>query len=326
MKRREFIGVLGAGVIIWPSFGLAQNPKKHVIGVLAAASPSSAAPQTKAISDGLRDLGYIEGRDYEIISKWAYGRIEQLPALAEELVRLRPDILIANPVPAVVALRGITTSIPIVSFMLTDEVRLGLAASDARPGSNVTGLSMRLDGMVGKQIELATQTVPSATKIGMLINPGNADAATQQREAEAAGKRLALTQVFAEVRSPEEIVSAFQHFQSERAQMVVCLYDALFFQERKRIADLALDSHLPVLYGARDHIVAGGLISYGVSLRDNAYRLGAYVDKIFKGARAAELPVEFPTKLELVINLRTAKAIGLPVPPTLLTRADEVIE
>jgi ABC-type uncharacterized transport system substrate-binding protein len=326
MNRREFITLVG-GAAAWPLGASAQQPERvSRIGLLAAASFTSAAPQAQAIEAGLRELGYLEGRDYEMVRKSAEGVAERLPVLAAEMVRLKPDVIVANPTPAVVAVRTLTTTIPIVSFMLADEVRLGLVASSARPGGNVTGLLMRVDGMVGKQIELATEVVSGAKKLGILLNPGSADAANQRRESEAARTAFSVTYVYAELRTPDEIEPAFQRLESERVQVVVTLYDALFFQERNRIAELAATRGIPVVYAARDHVAAGGLISYGISLRANAYRVAAYIDKILKGAKPADLPLEFPTRLELVINLRAAKAIDLNVPPTLLARADEVIE
>jgi putative ABC transport system substrate-binding protein len=326
MRRREFLVVLGTSAFAFSSFGRAQVPKKHLIGVLGAASPETAMPQGQALLGGLRDVGYIAGRDYEMVSKWAYGRNEMLPELADALVSLHPDVLVAAPMPAVLALKAVTNTIPITSFMLADEIRLGLVVSDARPGGNVTGLAMRLDGLVGKQIELATRIAPSATKLGVLINPGSRDAVGQRQEAKAAARALSLGEIFVEVRSPDEIAPGLEQLHRENAQIVVCLYDALFFQERKSIAELTADLRLPTVYAARDHVAAGGLISYGVSLPDNARRLGAYIDKILREANPAELPIEFPTKLELVINLTTARALGLDVSPALLSTADDVIE
>jgi putative tryptophan/tyrosine transport system substrate-binding protein len=185
---------------------------------------------------------------------------------------------------------------------------------------------MRLDGLVGKQIELATRIVPGATALGVLINPDSGDAVGQRQEAKAAARALSLSEIFVEVRSPDQIAPGLEQLHRKNAQIVICLYDALFFQERKSMAELTADLRLPTVYAARDHVAAGGLISYGVSLQDSARRLGAYIDKILRGANPAELPIEFPTKLELVINLRTAKALGLDVSPVLLTTADDVIE
>ena len=252
--------------------------------------------------------------------------MQRLPELAQAAVRLNPDVILAVPTPAAVAAKAVTATIPIVCFMLADEVRLGLVASDARPGGNVTGLAMRLDGMAGKQFELATEVLPSAKKIGVLVNIASSDAATQLSDVDAASAALKVDHTVAEVRKPDELEAAFRHLATERVGSIVVLYDALFFQERRRIASLVESAQLPAIYGARDHVAAGGLVSYGVSLRSNAYRSAAYFDKIFKGAKPGDLPIEFPTKLELVINLKAAKALGLEIPPSLLARADEVIE
>ena len=285
-----------------------------------------ARPQTDAIRQGMRELGYVDGVDYEIRDHWANGDMQRLPELAQAAVRLNPDVILAVPTPAAVAAKAVTATIPIVCFMLADEIRLGLVASDARPGGNVTGLAMRLDGMAGKQFEIATEVLPSAKKIGILVNAASSDAATQLSDVDAASAALKVDRVVAEVRKPDELEAAFRHLATERVASIVVLYDALFFQERRRIASLIESARLPAIYGARDHVAAGGLISYGVSLRSNAYRSAAYFDKIFRGAKPSDLPIEFPTKLELVINLKAAKALGLDVPPSLLARADEVIE
>jgi putative ABC transport system substrate-binding protein len=324
--RRQFITLLGGAAAAWPLAARAQSMTKRRIGLLAAASPESAVPQTDAIYEGLRDLGYVEGRDYEMIQRWAYGVIARLPALAEELVAIKPDVIIAVPTPAIMAARAHTTTLPIVSFLIADEMRLGFVASHAKPGGNVTGLLMRVEGMVGKQIELAMQTVPTSTKIGVVYNPTSAEAPGQRVEAEAASSALGVTIQYGEVRSPLEVDSALRSLERGHVGVAVLLHDGLFFQERKRIANVAAILGIPIVYSYRDHVIDGGLISYGVSLRANARRMATYIDKIFKGAQPADLPLEFPTKLELVINLQAAKTLGLEIPPTLLARADEVIE
>lgn len=248
------------------------------------------------------------------------------PQLATELVELKPDIILAAPTPAVVAAKSATSTIPIVSFMLADEVRLSLVANDAHPGSNVTGILMRVEGLPTKQLQIATQTVPGARRIGVLINPASVDATEQRHQVEAGGAALAVAVQFAEARTPDDLDGAFQTFAMERADALLVLYDALFFQERRRIAVLAAAARIPAIYGARDFVVDGGLVSYGVSLSSSARHLASYVDKIFNGARPGDLPVEFPTKLELVINLKTAKELGLTIPGSFLSLADEVIE
>lgn len=326
MRRREFLSVLG-GAAACPVVVRAQVARaRPLIGVLGGATRATAKPQVDAFFEGLRSLGYVEGRDFDLQDRWTDGHNERLPQLAKEVVGLEPDVIFANPTPAVVAITAISKTIPIVCFMLADEIRLGLAASDARPGGNVTGLLMRVEGMAGKQIELASEIVPAARRIGIFLNPTSSDASTQRSEAETAARHRQIETVFVEARSPVEVDNAMKQIASEHVDVSVVLYDALFFTNRARIAEFAASARLPMVYSARDHADAGGLISYGVSLRANARRAATYVEKILRGEKPGDLPIEFPTTLELVINLKTAKALGLTVPPTLLARADEVIE
>jgi putative ABC transport system substrate-binding protein len=327
MRRREFLGVLGSAAAAWPTVAQAQNsPRRKIIGTVAGASAEAARPQMEAFRQGLSDLGYTQGVDYEIAYHSADGEMQLLPSLAQDVVRLKPDVILAAPTPAVVAAKAASAIIPIVSFMLADEVRLGLVASDARPGGNVTGLAMRVEGMSGKQFELALEIIPGAKRVGVLVNIGSADVTTQLHEIEAASVALKVGHVIAKVGKPDDIAAAVQSLAAERVDLVVVLYDALFYQERIRLASYFEAARLPSVFGARDHVAAGGLMSYGISLKANAYRAASYIDKIFKGAKPADLPVEFPTKLELVINLKTAKTFGLDVPLFLQQRADEVIE
>ena len=326
IRRRAFISAVG-GVLAWPLVARGQSSSKlRIIGVLAGASGESARPQSDSLRQGLRDLGYVEGVDFELVYRSAGGQMQRLPSLAKDLVQLSPDAILAVPTPATVAARAASQTIPIVSFMLTDEVRLGLVANAARPGGNVTGLAMRVDGMAGKLFELAVEAVPGARRIGILVNATSVDSATQLREVDSAATALNADRIIAEMRQPGDLDSAVQHLAAEHVGSAAVLYDGLFFQERHRIATLFAAARLPAVYGARDHVVDGGLMSYGISLRASAYRVATYFDKIFKGAKPGDLPIEFPTKLELVINLKTAKTLGLEVPPTLLARADEVIE
>jgi putative tryptophan/tyrosine transport system substrate-binding protein len=327
MKRREFFAALG-GVAAWPLVARGQgSPRvRRVIAQLGGASRESAAPQFNAIIEGLRDLGYRNEIDYEFREHWANGEMHRLPELAQAVVRLNPDAILAVPTPAAVAASAATKTIPIVCFMLADEVRLGLVASDARPGANVTGLAMRVDGMAGKQLELASELLVNTKRIGILVNVASSDTSAQLGDAIAAASRLNIKYAVAEVRVRDELDAALRRLIEEHVSSILVLYDALFFQERRRIASLVEATGIPTVYGARDHVTDGGLMSYGISLRASAYRSAWYFDQIFKGAKAGNLPVEFPTKLELVINLKTAKALGLNVPPTLLARADEVIE
>jgi ABC-type uncharacterized transport system substrate-binding protein len=219
----------------------------------------------------------------------------------------------------------LTQTIPIICPLLADPIRFGLIASEPRPGGNVTGVLFRVDGLAGKQLEFVLQVIPNATSVGMLVNVASGTIIDRQ-EVEQAAQKLGLKLIPAEVRAPDDLDAAFQALVNNRVQAAVMLVDGMFFNERERIATLAVAARLPVIYGFRDHVDAGGLISYGVNLAANFHRAATYVVKILKGAKPDDLPVEFPTKLELVINLRTAKALGLTISPTLLATADEVIE
>ena len=329
MRRRTFIAGVGSAAA-WPLVTRAQGQEhrsvRRIIGHLGAASRETAAPQFNAIVEGLRDLGYRSEIDYEFREHWANGEMRRLPELAQDVIRTNPDVILAVPTPAAMAIKTVTKSIPIVCFMLADEVRLGLVASDARPGGNVTGLAMRVEGMAGKQLELAAELLSEPKKIGILANATSSDTADQLRDAVAAASVLKIDYIVAEVHGREDLEPALRQLIAGSASSILVLYDALFFQERQRIASLVESARVPTLYGARDHVADGGLMSYGISLRSSAYRSAWYFDQIFKGAKAANLPVEFPTKLELVINLKTAKALGLTVSSSLLARADEVIE
>jgi putative tryptophan/tyrosine transport system substrate-binding protein len=323
VKRRAFIAGLGSAAA-WSILGHSQETRRvrRVIGHLGAASRETAAPQFSAFMDNLRDLGYRYEIEYEFREHWADGEMRRVPELAAAVVRTNPDVILA--VPAAVAVNAVTKSIPIVCFMLADEVRLGLVASDARPG--VTGLAMRVEGMAGKQLELAAELLGNTSKIGILANATSSDTPTQLRDATAAASELKVNYVVAEVRGRDDLESALRQLVNEPVSSILVLYDALFFQERRRIAALVEAARVPTVYGARDHVSDGGLMSYGISLRASAYRSAWYFGQIFKGANASNLPVEFPTKLELVINSKTAKALALTIPPSLLARADEVIE
>jgi putative ABC transport system substrate-binding protein len=276
--------------------------------------------------EGMRDLGYVEGRNIDVIYRFAEGHLELLPLLAEELVHLAPTVIVAGLTPAAVELKRLTVDIPIVCPILSSPIALRLIASMSRPDGNVTGLMSRIDDLVGKQIELAAQLIPGLMTVGLIVNGSTSDAAIDREEVERAGRRLGLNLLSSEVRKPDDLDKAFQVLSNNRVQAVVVLANAVLFQERQRVAKLAATAGLPAVYGFRDHVDAGGLMSYGVNYPENFRRAATYVGKILKGAKASDLPVEFPTKLELVINLKAAKALGLDIPPALLARADEVIE
>jgi putative ABC transport system substrate-binding protein len=241
-------------------------------------------------------------------------------------MRLAPKVIVAGVTPAAVAVRRLTPTIPIVCPILADPIDLGLIVGMSRPGGNVTGLMSRVDDLIGKQIELAAQLVPALARVGLIINVGSSDVAMARQEAESAGKRLGVKLVSAVVREPNDLDAAFELLSSAHVQAVFIPGSAMLFQERLRVAELAAAARLPAVYGFRDHVDAGGLISYGVNYAANFRRAATYVVKILNGAKPSDLPVEFPIKVELVINLKAAKALALDIPPALLASADEVIE
>ena len=328
LRRREFITLLGGATVASPLRASAQTPPKQpLIGFLSPASKATSIRFHDGFPQGMRELGYLEGRDYALETRYADGDITRLPLLAKELVRLDPSLIVAGATAAALASKQATTTIPIVGINITDPIGLGLVRNEARPGTNVTGILFRVEGLTGKLIEIAREVIPSAAKIGVLRNPSNAASdLLQWREAELAAAKVGVTLAPVEVRTADEIGGAFQTFVRDHADIVAILADPMLTGMRRQVGAFALAAHLPTVNVFREHVEDGGMISYGVDLRRNYYRAAAYVDKILKGARPGDLPVEFPTKLELVINLATARAIGLTVPPTLLARADEVIE
>jgi putative ABC transport system substrate-binding protein len=325
--RREFISLLGGATVLWPCNGFTQSPpKRPLIGVLLASSKTAGARFYGGFSSGMRELGYVEGRDYGFEQRYADGDALRLPSLAEELVRLKPDVIVAATTPGTMAAKQATADIPIVGVNLTDPVGFGLVASEARPGTNVTGILYRLEGMTGKQVEIALDVMPGTTRIGVLVDINNPANTAQRREVEAAVAKSAVSIVALDIRSADEIGAAIQTLVRERASIALVLGAALFVNARRQIASFALASRLPTVFTFREHVEDGGLISYGIDLRQNYLRAAYFVDRILKGAKPADLPIEFPTKVELVVNLTTAKAIGVTIPPTLIARADEVIE
>jgi putative ABC transport system substrate-binding protein len=330
MNRRRVIRIIGGAAgssCAWPFAVLAQAlARRPRITLLLGSQPRAAAKVVDAFTEGMRALGYTEGRDFEMEYRWAEGYMERLPALAEESVRRGSDVIVvANP-QAAVAAKDATKTIPIVGALLDDPVGLGLIKSDARPGGNLTGLLTSVPGLPAKQLELARDLIPGATRIGLLVNPTNVSDLNQRREMETAAAAMAVTLIPVETRTPEHLDAVFPALARERVDVVIALRDPLFFTRRRTLTAAALASRLPTIYAFREPVDDGGLISYGIDISQNFRRAADYVVKILKGAKPGDLPVEFPTKLELVINLPTAKALGLTFPLPLLARADEVIE
>jgi ABC-type uncharacterized transport system substrate-binding protein len=328
VRRREFIALVG-GAIACPMDVRAQQQAEKVprIGYLRVTSASDRPPLLDAFRQGLRELGWVEGQNIVIDYRFAEGRLDRLPDLAAELVRLKVDLIVSLGTQGVTAARNATETIPIVMIGVRDPVGTGLIASLAHPGGNVTGVS-GYAGLetVAKQLELLKETVPKIRRVAILLNPTNAYHSLAMREVNVAAQTLGVQLQLLEARDPNEFDGAFAAMAKERVGALLVLSDVIFNNHRTRLADLAARSRLPAVYGVRESVEAGGLMSYGPSFLDFYRRSAAYVDKILKGARPADLPVEQPTKFELVINLKAAKALGLEVPPLLIAQAAELIE
>jgi putative ABC transport system substrate-binding protein len=325
MRRREFIRLMGA-TAGWPLSAWGQQSSPPLVGVLNAASAKSTASSYEAFRAALRQLGYIEERNIRFDYRYADGFLDRLPALAEELVRINPRVSVSGPLPASLAVRKATAMIPIVMATGADPVGFGLVQSLSHPGGNVTGLANFAEELASKQLDVIRELLPQLSRVAALINVGNPLHVPQLREIRAAAAKASLALVHFEYRVPEDFERAFTEFVGAKADAVLIPPDTTFSSNVLRIAELAARARLPATYGDRRAVESGGLLSYGPNVVENYRRSAIYVDKILKGAKPADLPVEQPTKIELVINLKTAGALGLTVPPSLLTRADEVIE
>jgi len=325
--RRQFISALGGAAVAWPLGAAAQNGRKvPLIGCLYAGQKNADTAWILAFLSGMRDLGYVEGQGFNIAYNFADGDYTRLTALAAELESLKPEVILAAEPPAAGAAARATSSIPIGSPILVAPVNMGLVASYAHPGRNVTGILVIVQGLLGKEIELLREVVPGATTIGALLNRTNASSVLQLQEVEAVGGTNGLKIIVAEASAKSHLDTAFDTLVAANVQVVLVFTDPMFISQRERIASLAAASHLPTISNAREFVEAGALMNYGVSLSANFYRAAYFVDKILKGDRPADLPVEFPTKIEMIINLKTAKALGIDIPASVKVLADEVIE
>jgi putative ABC transport system substrate-binding protein len=310
-----------------PAAALAQQrAQRPLMAFLDGKSQAAGQALTDAFLQGLGEFGYEPGRNVEIVYRFADGRDERLPGMAAELVRLKPSVIIAPGVNAVVAAHRVTKTIPILSWALADAIHLGLAKSYAQPGGNVTGITPYVDGLPAKQLELAREVVPAASRVGILGNMNDPKAPPQRQELEDAARSLKVEAVFSELRNPDGLEAAVRALARESVRVVIVLQTAMTLSERRGIATAALANGLPTVFGYRENVVDGGLVSYGVSLRWCSHRLAGYVHKVLQGASPAGLPIELPTRLELVANARTAKALGLSIPKQLAMRSDELIE
>jgi putative tryptophan/tyrosine transport system substrate-binding protein len=333
MRRRDFITLLGGAaatqVIRSGSALAATSPKRPIVAIAAFVRASKEAEPylgfLKQFPDGLQELGYVLGRDVDIQLHAVDGN-RDLPAVVEEIIQLKPDVVLAVATLEAVALKKATSTIPIVCPALADAIHLGLIASEARPGGNVTGIEPYITGLPAKQIDLAREIVPSASIIGLLTNSDDPKGTPQTPELKVAGRAVGLEMVAADANRPEDVEAALRELANRHADVVIVLQTNLLLLNSPQIAASALAMRLPTVYGYREHVIAGGLISYGVDLRWCYHRSAYFVDKILHGVAPGDLPIEFPTQFPLSINLKTAKQLGLTVPPTLLARADEVIE
>ena len=296
------------------------------LGLLVPETPSAVAPFIDAFRRGLRELGYVEGQNITIEYRWAEGQIGRFPDLAAELVRLKVDIIVAVSTPGALAAKRATTQTPIVMTAVGDPVGMGLVGNLARPEGNITGTSRMGQEASGKVLELLKELVPRLSTVAVLLNPRSQANPPMLREVQIAAKALGVKVHAAEASSADELEKAFETVTKRRPDGLLAFLDGLFIIHRKRIVEFARSNRLPAMYRLRQFVDDGGLASYGPSLSDAYHRAAYYVDRIFKGAKPSDLPVEQPTKIELVINLKTAKALGLTIPQTLLLRADKVIE
>ena len=326
MKTKILIGLAPALLVAFALVARAQQSAKIPrIGFLAATSPSTIPARIEAFRHGLRELGYVEGKNIHIVYRWAEGKFDRLPSLASELVRLKVGVIVTGGPMDTRAAKEATSTIPIVMTWDQDPVGSGFVANLARPGGNITGLSILAPEISGKQLELLREILPRLSRVAFLGNstePGNAQAL---RETEAAARAFAVQLQYLDVLAPKDIEPAFKAATKERAHAMLVLTSPVVYSQRKQVVDFAVKNRLPAVYHRGQFVEEGGLMSYGVSQTDLDRRAATYLDKILRGAKPAELPVEQPKKFELIINLKAAKQIGLTVPPNLLARADRVI-
>jgi len=324
MKRREFISLLGGAAAVWPLAARAQQPKLPTIGFLGTAAASAWGPWTAAFVQRLHELGWIGGRTVAIQYRWAEGRTDRFAEIAAEFVRIKVDVIVTGG-NAAVAAKQASSAVPIVFALVDDPVGLGLIASLARPGGNVTGLSIQNPDLAGKRVELLREVVPGLRRLAIMANVELPSAASEMREVQTAARTLDLDATTFPIRRAEDIAPAFEALKGS-ADALYVVGDGLVITHRVRINTLALIARLPTIYPVREYVDAGGFMSYGPNFPDQFRRAADYVDKILRGAKPGEIPVEQPTKFDLVINLTTAKALGLTIPESFLLRADEVIE
>ena len=327
MRRREFLGALGGTAVAWPLAARAQQPAKlPTIGFLGNSTAALEANLVGPFREGLRDLGYEEGRNIAIEYRWAEGQYERFPALIAELIASKVDVIVTAGTPASLAVKKATSSVPLVMIAVGEPVATGLVASLAKPGANVTGVTSISPEIEGKRLELLREVIPTISYIAVLWNAASPVQVIQERETWIAAQVMGLKMLSLGVRNVEEIENALAAIVRERPNALFVLADRLFLHHRKRIMEFAVQHHLPGVHAYRELVEVGGLMSYGPSYADMHRRAATFVDKILKGEKPANLPVERPVKFELIVNVKAAKALGLTLPPSVILRADEIIE
>ena len=326
-RRKLFVAALALGLFVLPVSSGAQTPPKIPrVGYVMPTTSTESRDYFEAVRQGFRALGYVEGQSIALEVRWAEGRLERFPELVAEMVRLKVDVLVVGSTPGGLAAQKATTTIPVVMVGVGDPVRSGLVASLARPGGNLTGLSLMNPEISGKRLQLLKEVVPKVSRFAVLTNPGNPIHGTFWKETQVAARKLGVQLQSLEVRGPEDFERAFATATRARAGALLAFDDSLTLGYRTRIVALAAKSRFPAMYGFREFPDAGGLMAYGTNRLDLYRRTATYVDKILKGAKPGDLPVEQPTRFELVINLKAAKALGLTIPQAVLIRADQVIQ
>jgi putative tryptophan/tyrosine transport system substrate-binding protein len=326
MRRREFIFGVSLATVFTPQCAASVEGKRPLIGVLVGGSETSSKRYRGGFDKGLEELGYLAGRDIDVLYRYADGDTARLSSLAEELSKLGCSIIVSGTTAGTIAAKKAAAGTPIVSAVLSDPVSFGLAASQSRPGGSMTGIINWVDSLPGKQVDIALETMPGLHQMGLIVNAGSPSSALYQLSADAAARGLGVRLVPFEIHLSDDLDGAFSELARQNIPMALMSTDLLFLSQRHKIATLGLSLRVATMFGLREHVEEGGLISYGVDLRESWHRAANYVHQIIKGALPGDLPIEFPTKLELVINMKTARALNVTISPYLLARADEVIE
>jgi len=327
MWRRDFVSLVGGATVSWPLAPRAQQRAMPVIGFLSSRSPRESEPAVAAFGRGIGEAGYVEGQNVAIDFRWEEGRYDRLPALATELVKMKPAVMVAaGGEPSAFAAKAATKTVPIIFVIGDDPVRLELIATFNRPGGNATGVSLMASALGSKRLELICELVPDAGTVGLLVNPNNVTAEAHTQDVQAAAKALGRKLLVLRAGSESEFEASFATLKQSGGGALVVENDPFFDSQREKLVALAAGHAIPTIYHVHEYPAAGGLLSYGPSLVDAYHLLGVQTGRVLKGEKPADMPVQQPTKFELAINLKIARALGLTVPPSILARADEVIE